>query len=258
SSEGRATCLLISQAVAPKPDSAGPFFCFFPGPLGGGCCVAPLRGSPASRTGVPGLPQAGAQVGPVWPAVRVELEAIVAAAGVVDVVEVAPIGRAEVGDIVILPRPAPLVIEVGIIRSGRDRVDLVLPPSVGVGAEGPVTRASGDVLVGPVEVAKPADRLEVLGLLDEPAVGGQCEEGIIPGRAEAVEAIEVSTVIDEPPLPGRVGAVDVDGAVRADGKDFIAAKPTDAGGDVVRPRVAVGVRRAQVGAIALGVQVIDI
>src|SRR5262249_34356668 len=139
----------------------------------------PFRSSDVAR-----LLEVTAQVGPVRVSVRGDLVGV-APGG--HLVEAAAAGPADVLNPVILPAPVPLAIKVEGIACLLDRVHFVVAGSVGVGADLRPLPAPGDVLAGPVEVAVPEAESQVLGLLEEPAVGGHREDGVVGGGAETGE-----------------------------------------------------------------------
>src|SRR5262249_28154282 len=181
------------------------------------------------------LTKPGAQVSPaaIPPTARVVKPALVVAVGVVDVVEVTAAGSAHVIHVGILPRPAPLVVQVELVGPAHDGVDLVAAGGVGVGTDLRPSAAPGDVLAGEVEDDVPTDNLGVLGLLDQSAVRGGGEDRVVRRGAEAGEG---GFVVDQAPPPRRAAAVDVDVAGFADGEDLIATEPAHAGGQGTVPR----------------------
>src|SRR5262249_2359484 len=94
-----------------------------------------------------------------------------------------------------------------------------------------------------------------LGLLEQGAAAdraGQGEDRIILARADRPELLRV---IDEAPLARQIGVVDVDGRVRADGKDLIAEKAVAGGDGAAGPGTRAGVGGAKVGGTPLEVPV---
>src|SRR5262249_36083331 len=83
------------------------------------------------------------------------------------------------------------------------------------------------------------------------------EDGVV---RRGTEARERRAVIDEPPSPRRVAAVDVDVAVPAYGKDLVAAEPAHAGRQDTAPPPweARDLGHADVGFLAVGIEVLDI
>src|SRR5262249_13083183 len=151
---------------------------------------------------------------------------IVVAAAVVDIVEVAIVRSSDVPNVIIHQRPASLVRQVGVI-GGIDDVDLVVPGSVDIGTDTPaILPPRGNELIGPV--IELVGEIVMLGFLVNCVGCAQCEDGIIDGRAQA---LELPVTIDQPPLPGTVGAIDVNVLIGADGEDLVVAIPADAGGD---------------------------